>query len=332
MRIDKTAGFSMLACLLILSSCFKEEDMLPLPEAGEVETNEAVLGENYSAQVFYDLASNQLKSSNSVEAWDLGFSCNTDGFHIILNAAKMMYAGNSYDTSFNDVQSSEGIEMIFDKSDGNPDSTAIGEWYFREENQMHSHKYVYVIDRGNGENQQNMGMKKISISWADGKYQLRYADLDGSNENKVSIEKNESYNYTYFSFDQGVIPIAPPKDEWSLKFSRYATMLVTNDGEQVPYLVTGVLMNSNNVYAAADTTDFFNISLQDTVNYTFSKNLDFIGYDWKYYDFDSGVYTIVPDKNYILRNNDGFYFKLRFIDFYDEFGVKGSISFEVARL
>jgi hypothetical protein len=117
-----------------------------------------------------------------------------------------------------------------------------------------------------------------------------------------------------------------------MKFTRYATMLTTDDGEQYPYLVTGVLLNPYQVSVALDTSDFFAIELKDTANYTYTGKLDFIGYDWKFYNFDDGVYTIVPGLNYIIRNNDGYHYKLRFTDFYDEFGVKGTISFETAKL
>ncbi len=318
--------------IFLFTSCFKEEDIVVPPEPGDIETSIIVLGKDYENQAFYNFTGNSVEAENPIVDWDLAFDCKEDRFYVLLNSAKMMYAGNTYDTVFSNVTSSAGVDMIFDKSDGDMDSTAIGQWYYSEDDIFHSYNNIYIIDRGNGVNQQKLGEKKIGLDVVDNGYMIRYADLDGSNEHTVIIEKNTTYNFTYFSFDTGELTIAPPKDQWSLKFSRYLTMLTAGDDTQVPYLVTGVLLNPNGVVAALDTNDFFNICLSDTVFHEFSSGLDFIGYDWKYYDFDSGVYTMVPDKNFIVKNNDGFFYKLRFIDFYNDDGVKGTITMEVVKL
>ena len=57
-----------------------------------------------------------------------------------------------------------------------------------------------------------------------------------------------------------------------------------------------------------------------------------IGYDWKYYNLDAALYTIEPGLAYVIRDRDGFYYKLRFIDFYSEAGEKGYPKFEYVRL
>jgi hypothetical protein len=321
-----------LTASLLLTSCFKEDDIVPVHKPGSLETVSVELGEKYHQQVFFELSSYSIMSSNTIFDWDLAFESDKDSWHVVLNSAKMMYAGNSFDTSFINVNSSAGLEMKFDNSNGDFDSTAIGEWYFKSNDSIHSHNNVYVIDRGFGTNAQNIGEKKIIIDIIEENYQLRYADLDGSNEHYIIIEKDPDYHFVYFSFDTGTLKIAPKKDNWSLKFTKYATMLTTNEGDQYPYLVTGVLLNPHNTSAVIDTTDFLNIELEDTINHTFSKDLDTIGYDWKYYSFDDELYTIVPNRNYIVKNYDGCFFKLRFIDFYDENGVKGTVTFEVVRL
>ena len=57
-----------------------------------------------------------------------------------------------------------------------------------------------------------------------------------------------------------------------------------------------------------------------------------IGWDWKQYDMSSGPYTVDVTKNYIVKNQNGLYFKLRFIDFYDDIGEKGAPKFELQKL
>ena len=58
---------------------------------------------------------------------------------------------------------------------------------------------------------------------------------------------------------------------------------------------------------------------------------DIIGYEWKDYDFDNAMYQVDPDKIYILKNRIGFYYKLRFIDYYNSTGEKGYPTFEFLR-
>ena len=60
--------------------------------------------------------------------------------------------------------------------------------------------------------------------------------------------------------------------------------------------------------------------------------LDAIGYDWKFYNFTSGVYTIRPNLNYIVHGVSGFYFKLRFVGFYNKDGLKGYPVIEYQKL
>ena len=69
------------------------------------------------------------------------------------------------------------------------------------------------------------------------------------------------------SFENGIIDIAPLSDSWSLLFSKYTTMLVTDAGELYPYLVMGALLNPNGVAASLDTIhDFMDIQLADTID------------------------------------------------------------------
>lgn len=55
--------------------------------------------------------------------------------------------------------------------------------------------------------------------------------------------------------------------------------------------------------------------------------MDEIGYDWKYYDLSgSGKYIIYQKKVFVIRDQQGYLYKLRFIDFYDNNGQKGRLS------
>lgn len=318
---------------VLLQSCFKEDEKVPVYKPGELETLITDVGPAYNQQIFIDLSTFEEKANHSIGSWDLAFNCAENQWHIVLNSALMMYAGNTQDTNFSAIVSEDGWQMKFDVSSGNLDSTAIGEWYrMNDENEYVSLKQVYVINRGIDGDLNQLGYKKVQFDFQDGHYKLRYANLDGSDERVQIIEKNERYNFVHLSFENGVLNIEPPKDEWTLKFSRYSTLLFTDEGDPYDYNVVGVLLNPNQVSATMTSNNFDEIVLQDTANYSFNPQADVIGYNWKLYDFDGGSYSIIPDMNYIIRDRNYFYYKLRFISFYDQFGNKGAITYEVKRL
>jgi hypothetical protein len=323
----------ILLLLLSLQSCFKEEEMIPPHELGDLKEGQAALGFQYKNQVYFDLNNNQTASSSSANAWDLSFESSTGGWIIRLNSAQFMMAGNSMDTMYSAELNMEDLEMKFDKSDGNPDSTAIGAWYETSEDSTWSHRYVYLVDRGSDQEGNSLGKKKIQFDILEEAFLLRYAEPDNSGDTTVLILRDPAMDKVYYSFEEGMLDIAPPPDRWSLLFTRYTTMLVTDEGEDYPYLVVGVLLNPNGVLAARDTIhDFLEMTADDITNLEYTSQADVIGYDWKFYNFDIGVYTIVPDMNFVIRDRNGFFFKFRFVDFYNEEGVKGFPTFEFVRL
>jgi hypothetical protein len=317
----------------LVTGCFLEDEMVPPHEQGDVLEGTVAMGTLYGTQVYYDLQRNQEAASGPVTAWDLSFACGTGDWTIRLNSAKFMYAGNSYDTSFQQELDAETLDMLFDASHGDPDSTAIGAWTMQTEDSTWSLRHVYLVDRGMDEAGNPLGLVKIQFETAGEDYLLRFANTEGSVETTFEIHRDPQMDQVHFSFDDGMVDVAPPVNQWSLLFSKYTTMLVTNEGENYPYIVNGVLLNPNGAAAALDTIhDFSEIEISDTTELSLSTRADVIGYEWKYYNFDAGVYTIVPGMNYIIRDRDGFYYKLRFVDFYNNTGEKGHPAFEFVRL
>ena len=318
---------------LFLQSCFKEEALIPPHEQGDLEEGQAAMGFQYENQVYFDLNTGEDVASNAIINWDLSFESNSGGWIIRLNSAKFMLAGNSSDTLFSADLNMDDLEMKFDKSDGDPDSTAIGMWYEITEDSTWSHQYVYLVDRGVDQEGSSLGQKKVQFDIRGEAFQMRFANPDNSGDTTVLILRDPAMDQVYYSFDEGMMDIAPLPDQWSLLFTRYTTMLVTDEGEDYPYLVVGVLLNPNEVGAALDTIhDFMDMTADDITDLEYTSRADVVGYEWKYYDFDAGVYTIVPDMNYVIRDRDGYFYKLRFVDFYSDEGVKGYPSFEFVRL
>ena len=329
--MHKSLIISFLA--LSLSSCF-EEDMMVAPHMqGELEMGIASPGPEYAYQVYYDLNRNMEVASNLVSAWDLSFESNTGGWTIRLNSSKFMYAGNSMDTAFSSHLSQSELEIQFDSSDGHADNTAIGSWYYPDGDSIRSNGYVYLIDRGSDHQFKPVGLMKVKFDITGVDYLVRFANADNTIDTTILIPRDPSVDKIYFSFDDGIMEIVPDPSQWSLLFTKYTTMLVTNEGEDYPYLVMGALLNPNGVTATLDTIhDFLEMELSDTTDLDFIPRADVIGYDWKYYNFDAGLYTIVPELHFVIRDRDGFYYKLRFVDFYNDEHKKGYPTFEYIRL
>jgi hypothetical protein len=320
--------------LFALTSCFEEDVMVSPHDPGNLTAGIAELTETYKYQVFYDLETNSAIKQNIISEWDLGFETSDSGWHVILNTSKMMLAGNTGQTDFEKVKSSSGLAMNYDPSNGNLDSTAIGNWYKLPDGKPASLGYIYVIDRGTDENSDAVGEKKVTFNFQDeNTYSVRFANLNGSGEKSMIIPKDTSVNFVCFSFEKGIVEIEPRKNNWDLQFGKYSTLLFTDAGDPYPYLVTGVLLNPYKTVAALDTIHQFDeVSFDIAEEQNFVNKKDIIGYEWKDYDFDNGMYKVNPEKIYILRNRIGFYYKLRFIDYYNSTGEKGFPTFEFLRL
>ena len=303
-------------------------------ESGDLTVGKVELTETYKYQVFFDLETNSEIKQNLISEWDLGFETSDSGWHVILNTSKMMLAGNTGLTDFEAVKNNKGLDMNYDKSDGNLDSTAVGNWYELTEGNPVSLNHVYVIDRGTDENFNQPGLKKVAFNFKDkNTYIVRFANLNGSGEQTLEVQKDTLVNFVCLSFDKGVVEIEPNKTSWDLQFGKYSTLLFTNDGEPYPYIVTGVLLNPYKTIANLDTINQFDeVSFEIAERQNLVKQKDIIGYEWKEYDFDNGMYTVLPEKIYILKNRTGYYYKLRFIDYYNSTGEQGYPTFEFLRL
>ena len=95
------------------------------------------------------------------------------------------------------------------------------------------------------------------------------------------------------------------------------------------YSVNGILINNKQCKGVkVFDKEFSEIQLSDISSYPVTDSANVVGYQWKFYDFDEGSYAIVPGMNFVIQNKDGFYYKMRMIDFYSTSGIKGSPRFE----
>jgi len=315
----------IISLAVVFTSCKKGELPVPKHDSGSVVTSSIDMGSNYKYQVYFDLKTNSVVGQNLKTAWDLGFEAKTSGNRIILNASKAMYAYNTGSTDFASITDTAGFaeHKTWDAASGNLDSTAIGNWIGNNE--------VYIIDRGYSETGVHQGFRKIIFETVNGtEYKVKFSFLNGNGLTELTIPKDDLYNFAFLSFNSAsVVVIEPPKADWDLVFTQY--IHVFYEPELTTYLVTGCLLNHNSTFSTTDfTTPFVNIAFESLTNYTFTSAINTIGYDWKV--FDGSTYSVDPSKNYIVQDREGFHYKLHFIDFYNESGVKGNPKWEFQEL
>lgn len=331
----------LLPVLGLLTSCFKEDErVIPIPP-GDVSEVVIEMLPDYSIQTYFDLTNGEVISTNLKDSWDLGLTCKEGDYTLILNTARFIKVAHTGSDNFDVTYTTEGFEWKFDESTGNPSGNAIGKWWDSTVSGPVSKGEVLLVDRGIDAEGLPAGYLKMQplINSSNGEVSVRIANLNGSDERTFSFTKVAGLRYVAMSFEGGQNAVQPEPllAEWDLLFTQYTTLLFTDVGDPYPYLVTGVLINDSLVSVVMDSvTPFENVTRESAESLILSDRQDVIGYDWKQVNGDvtSGnvTYTAIPEMVYIIKNTDGFFFKLRFIDFYNNLGQKGYPTFEYQKL
>lgn len=332
--------FIILLALMILTSCFQKDEMVPVHEPGDASTVVIPMTQYYNFQVYFNLDNGKIVSVNNRSAFDMNFNCIDTSTVIRLNTANFAKAAETLYEELEEVTDTIGLVWLFDSSDGNTDSLAISNWISLDGIDTSYSNKVWVINRGVDAMGNRLGLKKVKFTGLiDGRYHFIFSNMDNSDRVDAFAEKDSQYQYTQYSFDDEAMLITEPQtSEWDLLFTQYTTLLYTDEGDPYPYLVTGVLQNYNDVAVALDTNLVFNdISLSDTSTFDFSTAFDKIGYNWKEItgDVNTGdiYYEVKLNNSYIIRDGNSFFYKLRFINFYDpDSGEKGYPTFEFQKL
>lgn len=308
----------------LLVSCQLRETPIQPVERGDAAIVQIEMGSEYSQQIWFDLGNLEVVSTNARDAWELAFDCSDSLAFVHLNSGLMMQAAITDETELSAVTSEQGLDFKIDHPTGELDSLAMGKWW--------QHGRVVVLDLGVTTQGSPRGYRKMMVESLDnGIYTFHYANLDDSNAHTVQLEKDGRYNRIMYSLsDHEQRFIEPQKEAYDLVFRQYSH---TFYNPYVPYSVNGVLINPSGVLVAEDSaSSFADISRYWVDSYTFTDMLNVIGYDWKVYNFSTNLYELKPWKNFIVRDYEGYYYKIHFLDFYNNQGERGYPLMEVARL
>jgi hypothetical protein len=309
---------------MFLAGCMKDELPVPAQPRGEGQELEVCLGAGYNDQLWMDLLSGSTVSLNGKEAWDLAFESAPAGWHVMLNGSRLMTAWNIGPVDITQPIDTNGMAAArrIDAPSGDMDSTAIGD--------CRNSNNVYVLDLGYGSLGQWYGIRKVRVmEVTSDRYVFQTARQDGSDLDTVVVPKDPTRAFTSFSFSAGVIPVEPERGTWDLVFTQFTHQFYE---PFLPYIVSGVLSAPSTRVSQIDGGTFENISLADTIDHPFSSARDAIGYDWKEYSFETSSYTVRSNRTYIVQDAEGYYLKLRFLDFYSDVGQVGCPRFETVPL
>lgn len=312
---------------LTLTSCLKEEIAIPKPSKSNADSyiTSVNVGSDYKNQMFYNLAQEEVVLMADREAWDLAFETTADGYRVLINNGRMGGLRLLETTDFAAIKVYTGSDWNYDPASANLDSTFVGDWRGTQN--------IYLFDLGSSVSGTSLGKYKFRLlSVTDSSYTMEYCKLSEVTPQQVTISKKTGYNFSLFSLRTGqevTSTNSPKSQDYDFVLRTYTH--IYSDG--MPYLVVGCMLNDKNTSAARIlTSDFDGITYNDVVALTYKSNIDAIGFDWKIYDFDESSYSIAPDHVYIIKTQLGEYYKIRFLDFYDDLGVKGSVKLEIQKL
>lgn len=325
--------------IVLFAGCMPEDiPMQPVLIDSSTKRQSIGMGALYGTQFFYSLKSQSIVRSQPINTWQIGFSCDEQNATVILNSALFMRLYEVKNTEdFLGLTTMPTIaerDWKYDTPSLTEDSTAFGVWYAKSEGKYSFNHNVYIIDLGADEIGKKLGFRKMQfVNITDKEYTIRIAELQNKNDTVITVTKQKDYQFIHLNVlsKPKVLYGEPEKNRWDLFFTRYTHLFY--EPEFTAYSVTGVLINKERVRVSRDTAHHFEkVTRNNAETFSYRSSRDIIGYDWKYFDLENNKYYVNSKRAYVLKSEEGFYYMLRFTDFYDDKGVKGTVTYELKGL
>lgn len=284
-------------------------------------------GTGYSKQSFYHLATGTETQINN-DAWDFAFS-NSGSLDVgILINESVSSTGNPLrlylaptliweepitDLSgfvdsvqlFNpDIQWSTGAFNTV-KDSGNPLDFGWGN--YNSQTHIIEGSRIFILQK------RDLSYCKLQIQQLSGsEYTFRYASLDGSNEVVKTINRNNFVGEPLLFYSMNTGNIIDTPENYDFIFMRYFSALDAG-GVIVEYPVTGILLAPGTKGVKATHIDPLEVDESDYKN-DYTENLQVIGHDWKFFDFNQG-WVLDDSTAYFIQTQNKDKYKLVFLEF-----------------
>ncbi|AND63103.1 hypothetical protein AX766_01015 [Flavobacterium covae] len=321
-------------------------------------------GPNQPNQVFLDLSKETSKVVNRA-TWDLGFYSG-DGFRVILNSSIFMAVKKTDQTDITLVQNSDknvvslgGFNLAKNgycddatgvlNGKGKGEGTAIAEI-----SAVDNENKVYLLNLGFEVSTNTpaigsvstegkaRGWKKIRILRANnGGYKIQYADLLDKDFKEKIIDKDRSYNFTFFSlFKDEVVVVEPKKESWDLCFTTFTNYILSGD-DIVTYgfadFVISNMKGGAQVYEVNTSEYTYEKFKKENVIESnlipSKKDQRIIGSNWRVGGSQfGGLPSIKTDRFYVLKDIESNYYKIKFLTMTNDKGERGNTKIQYSLL
>lgn len=363
--MKKTINFTSIVIIIfsVITSCVAE-DAIPVkvpPIQGNVLTLNEKADPSEANQFWIDLSTGNVSKTHR-ELWDLGFYCG-DEFKVMLNTSLVMSVGKVENTTNIDAVNSATVSNLkllvqaanfadnakyIDNPNGDIVKQTSGIDAINIDDNLNN---VYLINMGykvysgttNPGTIYNIGeargWKKIRILRSSLGYKIQYADLDETSHKEFVVTKDSEYNYKFFSFTTGsYADIQPKKKDWDLCFTMFTNLTLNPaSNEYTSYVYPDVMLH--NILGGAGAYEVTATAGQGETAYNNFKKEDVdgskfifhdqrtIGSNWRTTTGTNGA-EVYSNKFYVLKDSDGFFFKIRFLRMKDDQNYRGYPQFE----
>lgn len=315
-----------------MSACEKQEKLWDKPDVpAGIQTQIFGMGENYENQLWFEFSTQKI-ATNRHDNWDIAFASD-DRHTILVNGGKNAFFSIAKfpGASFNSFTTIDYKNTIwdFDNPNGSLDSLVMKNWCFRNGPGMYTgNDILYVIDLGEDSLGAKRYVKLKILSRENGVYHINWglmSDTIPVHDEYLRTAENKNYIYYNFTEKKEVYNEMNDKNDWDIVFTTYKKWIPDEFGKPTAYVLRGVLSNPNKVQVVKlpGNNNFNDIDKSILNGLIFSPDYDEIGYDWKTWSFTANKYTVDQNKVYIIKDTKGDYYKMKFVDFYDDLGRKG---------
>jgi len=297
-----------LILLVGLAGCF-EKDIPVEPKPRLSKTRFLDAGETKQLVNYYSFKEDTILAQIDPMTWDIGYR---NGI-LFFNGFRSMQAA-PFKSEWKDVKDTSGLNFDY-LTVGYPDNM----W------QLNANQN-YVLEFGYDQEYKSLGLYKFFFSETDIDIIFRISKIDGKDEREIALSKGD-FHYSFLAENYTEVPF---EEEYDMALGKYTDFVIFPD-EQSNYLVYGALLGNTMARELRVPYEDVGSSSLDTLDFDHRLRTT-IGWDWKYYSLSDGAYSLREDMTFVLKTDEEFYYKLRFVDFYNQDGISGHPTLEYTLL